>query len=145
MARDDDDKVEASDDQDRKPVPFRRLIVLATLVLAPFSPITWYAGIPLSATVLIAGALLQWRGFRAVSLVVAGSLGLVVSSSLTYGWEAYVATEHSVSGEEEVEQQRAEDAFDEAFDNAATIPSGTKDGGPRIDAGRPDPRGRSAP
>lgn len=116
-------------EQSRRPVPFGWLLVAAALISAPLSPITWYAGIPVSGVVLAAGVFLQWRGFRAVPLLVAGGIGLLVASALTYGWEAYVATEHTVSGEKKVQQQRAEAAFDEAFENADTIPSGTKDGG----------------
>ena len=112
-------------------VPGAKLGVALALILAPFSPVTWYAGgaVALLLIVVAIGVVLAGRPFRVRGLVIGASIALAISVGVTFAWETFVNTASEVDGDARIDQRKAFKAFDQAFDDATARP-GETDAGP---------------
>ena len=115
----------------------RGLLVWSVVALAmsPFSIPTFGVGAALAIGLIVVAAVLQSRGFDARRPLAAGIVALSLNAVSAGACSWLVLRTAEVTGREAVRQDKVEDRFDKAFDNATAPLEDTNTSGG--DAGAP--------
>jgi hypothetical protein len=121
----------------------RGLLVWSVVALAmsPFSIPTFGVGAALAVGLIVVAGILQSRGFDARRPLAAGIVALSLNAVSAGACSWLVLRTAEVTGREAVRQDKVEDRFDKAFDNATAPPEDTNtsggDAGVPVDAHSP--------